>query len=77
MTLQEIENEIIDYLIAKIGGDFSCSSRLNEILDSLQIIDTVVFCEEHFGFEFEVDDLKYENFNSVRSLSECVFRKLV
>ena len=40
------------------------------IIDSLGVLQMVAFIEERFGFQVPDEDVVYENFHSVKTLSE-------
>ena len=40
------------------------------IIDSLGVLQMVAFIEERFGFQVPDEDVVYENFHSVKALSE-------
>ena len=47
-----------------------------ENLDSMAVANLIVALEDHFGFQFEDDDLSAEAFETVASLCELVGQKL-
>jgi len=44
------------------------------LLDSLGILKTVTFCEEHFGITIPDEDVLPDNFESVRTIARLVAR---
>ena len=74
---------IFDFLVNDLLYDadlrnFTPSDSLIEqgLLDSLAMLRTVDFCEEHFGVHFDDSDLVPENFESVDALASLVERTL-
>lgn len=56
--------------------DDSTSFLEQGIVDSTGILELVLFCEETYGFSVDAADLLPENFDSVRSITEYVARRL-
>lgn len=78
-----IRDQIRDFIQQNFlfGGDLSrlddTTSLLEQgIVDSTGILELVLFCEETYGFGVESADLLPENFDSVRSISSYVARRL-
>lgn len=63
-----IKNEIMRNRNANLPDDEDLLS--SGILDSLGILQLVAYIDETFGIEIPDKDVVYENFNSVRALTE-------
>ena len=48
----------------------------NNVVDSMSILDLVLFVEEEFGVSVDAEDLLPENFQSIVSMSNFVSSKL-
>ena len=68
VLIDYIKNEIMRNRNAKLSEEEDLLS--SGILDSLAILQLVAFVDEQFGIEVPDQDVVYENFNSVKSLTE-------
>ena len=53
---------------AKDGVDFGANLLENEVVDSVAMMDLIVWFEEHFDISIDPDDLTPENFGSVNAM---------
>ena len=53
---------------AKDGVDPAANLLQDEIVDSVAMMDVIVWLEEHFGITIDPDDLTPENFGSVNAM---------
>ena len=77
-TREEIKNYIAEtFLFSDDGFNMSDDvSFLDEgIIDSMGVLELIMFVEETFGISVEDDDIKPENFDSVNKLYEYIHRK--
>jgi acyl carrier protein len=81
MTDNATEAAIRDYLLTEVfydrqlkelGPDEPLLER--GLLDSLGILKTVTFCEEHFGITIPDDEVLPDNLESVRAIAQLVER---
>jgi acyl carrier protein len=68
------QNFLFDGDVARLDDDASFLEQ--GIVDSTGILELVLFCEETYGISVDNADLLPENFDSVRSLSTYVARRL-
>ena len=75
----EIESAVGDYIrasfLADAGAALGWDDDLLEVLDSLQVIRTILFVETSFGVKVEDADMTPENLGSVSKLAALVARK--
>jgi acyl carrier protein len=76
------EDAIRDFLITEILYDRDLKDLKPEdaliergLLDSLSILKTVTFCEEHFGISIPDDEVLPDHFESVRAIAALVDRR--
>lgn len=75
---EQIKNYIAEtFLFSDDGFNMSDDiSFLDEgIIDSMGVLELIMFVEETFGISVEDDDIKPENFDSVNKLYEYIHRK--
>lgn len=53
---------------AKSGVDVAANLLEDEVVDSVAMMDLIVWLEEHFGITIDPDDLTPENFGSVNAM---------
>ncbi len=73
MTDKSKEQQIQEFIgtlnpAAKDGVDPSANLMEEEIVDSVAMMDVIVWLEEHFGISIDPDDLTPENFGSVNAM---------
>ena len=71
------QQEIFDFiktLNPEAGEDFDPDQNLLEsgLLNSVAMMELVVWCEEHFEITIDTDDLTPENFSCIRAISDYV-----
>lgn len=47
----------------------------NGVVDSLGLFMLVTFIEDQFGFQFELEELRPENFSSIEAMTRLIERK--
>lgn len=54
--------------------DFEADENLleNDLLDSVAMMELVLWSEEHFGFTVDTDDLTPENFATLNAITEYI-----
>ncbi len=57
---------------AEKGVDPKQSLLESGLLDSVAMMELVVWCEEHFGITIDTDDLTPENFSTLEAISAYV-----
>lgn len=71
--------QIVAQMISALIGMDVPSMELNLIsegmIDSLVLVQLVLGIEERFGVQIALDDLEFENFESVRSIADLVSAK--
>ncbi len=83
MRVNAVQEEIRNFLLRSVPAasqleDLSIDDPLLElgVFDSSAMVETVVFCEQHFDIEIPSEELKPESFASISALSEMVMRAL-
>ncbi len=82
MTRSETKDIIANYIrnsfIKDSGIEISDDTALIEdkIIDSTGVIETVAFIEETFGVSVEDEEIKFENFRSLNTITDFVQAKL-
>ena len=76
------ESAIRDFLVNEVLYDRDLKDLKPEdplitrgLLDSLSILKTVTFCEEHFGIKVPDQDVLPDHFESVRAIAALVDRR--
>jgi len=78
----DVLENVIDVIINTVGGDIKREmltedfKLVGNILDSMAVTNLILTLEDHFGFMFDDDDLSAEAFETVRTLTELVRKKL-
>jgi acyl carrier protein len=83
MATPDIQSQIKDYIARNIlfsdnGFTYSDDASFLEegIVDSLGIMDLVLFIEQNFGLSVDDEDLIPDNFDSVNKLARYIQRRL-
>ncbi len=80
ITQEIIRNELMSFIQTNILDStisITPETPFNEIgLDSMSIIEIVLFIERKFGIAISERDLIPDNLKSVQSLAECTFKCL-
>ncbi len=81
MQKEQISEQILQFIASEFpqpGIELTDSTNLLEewFVDSLGIVETVMFLERNFGIQVRRADISGINFESVRSLSELVWSRL-
>lgn len=72
-----IQQDVITYIkseLASAAPELTPQSDLTQIIDSTAVMELVVWMEDHFGFQVELDDITPEQFGSVDRLAEFIER---
>ncbi len=77
ISIAEIENRLIGYFKEKIDTVVDPETLLLEekVIDSMGVIELVVFLEATYKVEFMDDDLTVDNFKTIGSISELILSK--
>lgn len=74
-----VEGKIASYIAENIlfskngySYDFEDSFLENGIIDSMNVLELVMFVEENFGFKVKDDEILPENFDSISKLAAFV-----
>lgn len=67
------QQEVLDFIKtlnpeAEQGVDAKQNLLESGLLDSVAMMELVVWCEEHFGITIDTDDLTPENFSSLEAI---------
>lgn len=75
-TEETVLNWIKDHCLQGETAGVGPETQLIEggLLDSLQVVEVVVFVENHFGISIEVEDLTHANFGTVRDIASLADR---
>lgn len=79
MEIKYIKDTIRDYVvkIKKTSNILEYSTLLTDIgIDSVKIIELVLYIESKFNIEFDPENLNYITLRSIDSISEYVYKKL-
>jgi len=79
MTLTEYSTKLKEFIITEVNPDLGLV-RLDDdepliasgIVDSLGVLRILAFLDEAFGIDLSGDEIKLENFRSVRSICELI-----
>ncbi len=70
-------NKIVEFLVCKgildisnIDLDVSLSNVYG--VDSVSLVEIIIYCEEEFGFEFDYSELDLSNFKSINTLADVI-----
>ena len=78
MATKETLRNFVKELLAEQGVtiDFSDDTSLNltGILDSISVLQILVFMEQEFGFDFSDQDFDQTDFDSINSMMELIDR---
>ena len=78
MATKETLRNFVKNLLAEQGmtSDFSDDASLNltGILDSISVLQILVFMEQEFGFDFSDQDFDQTDFDSIDSMMELIER---
>lgn len=78
MNREEIIDIIVNFLVMRNIVDNTKSIDLDASLsklygiDSLGLVDIIIYCEESFGFEFDYTELDLNNFESINILVNLI-----
>ena len=74
---REIYDLIVDNNLLPIGNIIDFDTSLKEYgIDSICVVELIVAIEENYSFEFDTKDLELNNFKSISTIAELVFKKL-
>ena len=79
MTLNEFNTKIKEFIITEVNPDLGLK-RLDDdeplidsgIVDSLGVLRILAFLDETFGIDLAGDEIKLQNFRSVRSICDLI-----
>ena len=75
MTAEAIEKKLLDYIGNELAAGKAAIDRetsLQDVIDSTAIMELVVFIEDNFGFQVDLDDIDPEQFGTVAKLGAYV-----
>lgn len=81
MTKVEIQAVVLDFVLAKFpaakkaGLDQNAELLDQGIIDSMGILEIVLFIEEHFQVVLDDEEMIPENFQTIPALADLVHRK--
>ena len=80
--MDEIHRQIRDFIIKELRPDLEIAQLRDDeplidsgIIDSLGMLRTMAFLEESLGLDLGSDEVKKENFETVRSIGNMVMRQ--
>ena len=79
MTVEVIQVKVIQFLTTVTGQsaiDQETDLQASELIDSLTMMDFLVFIETEFGVRLEFEDLTPETFRSPASLSRLIASRM-
>lgn len=78
VTQQEITSSVSDYLKKRFlasGVEIQPADKFDEIgIDSMTVVELVMFIEEEFGIVIPADQLTGDNLSSLETLSSCAMK---
>ena len=78
MSANEIEAKLITYIQDELASkkvDLDRETNLQDVIDSTAVMELVVFIEDNFGFQVDLDDIEPSQFGSVAKLAEYIQSK--
>jgi acyl carrier protein len=79
---RDVEGKIAGYIAENIlfskngySYDYQDSFLENGIIDSMNVLELVMFVEENFGFKVKDDEILPDNFDSVSKLASFVYSR--
>ena len=79
-NLNTIQQRLLDYLIDRAvspeGSDASTELIDSGILDSLQLMDLVLYVQNVFDIQLRTEDVRPDNFRSVARLAQLIEQRL-
>ncbi|MEQ9498860.1 MAG: acyl carrier protein [Deltaproteobacteria bacterium] len=71
----EIEQKLLTYISSELAAgksDLERETNLADVIDSTAIMELVVWIEDNFGFQVDLDDIDPEQFGSVAKLASYI-----
>lgn len=71
--MNQIEKTIYEW-IKKKDKNIKLNDKLNSnnIIDSFEMMELIIFCEKEFKFQFQEKDLIDENFKSIKKIASTI-----
>lgn len=70
--------EILKKLLPQLDEDVTDETILFDVgLDSLKVVEFVIEIEDRLGVDFDLDDITYDQFKTIKAVSELVQRKSI
>ena len=74
-TKTEIENQLVTYIASELAAgkqDLDRETNLQDVIDSTAVMELVVWIEDNFGFQVDLDDIDPEQFGSIAKLAAYI-----
>lgn len=71
----EIEQKLLKYISSELAAgkaDLDRETGLADVIDSTAIMELVVWIEDNYGFQVDLDDIDPEQFGSVARLASYI-----
>lgn len=80
--MDDVSEQIKHYILTDIAADLNITHLVDDesllesgIIDSLGVLKILAFLEESLGLDLSSDQVKMENFKSIRTIREMVDRQ--
>ena len=77
MTINYIRNKIQQFFAENHNttNDIFDADIYDDLgLDSLGFVQLIVFCEDTFGYKFDIEEMDFEKLRTINSISETIFK---
>lgn len=74
-TKAEIESKLQNYISTELAAgkaDIDRETNLQDVIDSTAVMELVVWIEDNYGFQVDLDDIDPEQFGSVAKLAAYI-----
>lgn len=69
-------HRILHKILPKLEGEIKDETNLFDVgLDSLKAVEFVLEIEEQYGIYFDLEEITYDGFKTIKSISELIQRK--
>jgi len=79
---KKIHDEVVAFFLKEGYIESQEKVDVNAILsdeydiDSLTMVEIIMFCEEQYGFEFNLDELDLNNFGTIDNICNSIYTKI-
>lgn len=82
MNREDIVNKIIKFVTDKniihSKDSINLDASLSDVygMDSISLVEVIIYCEEEFGFEFDYAELDLSNFENINTLASVIMKRI-